>query len=40
VVELITGKATDLMAYLERQFGKSITTRTYATITRLLQKLA
>jgi uncharacterized protein (DUF1697 family) len=40
VVELTTGKAPDLMAYLERQFGKSITTRTYATITRLLQKLA
>ena len=40
VVDLSTGKTPDLMVYLERQFGKSITTRTYNTMTRLLQKLA
>ncbi|HSX15439.1 MAG TPA: DUF1697 domain-containing protein [Candidatus Saccharimonadales bacterium] len=39
VVDLSTGKTPDLMAYLERRYGKSITTRTYATVTRLLQKL-
>lgn len=40
VVDLTTGKTPDLMVYLERQFGKSLTTRTYNTLTRLLQKLA
>ena len=40
VVDLSSGKTPDLMVYLERQFGKSITTRTYNTLTRLLQKLA
>ena len=39
IVDLSTGKTPDLMAYLERQYGKSITTRTYNTVTRLLQKL-
>jgi len=40
VVDLSTGKTPDLMVYLERQFGKSITTRTYNTLSRMLQKLA
>lgn len=39
VVDLSTGKTPDLMTYLERQFGKTITTRTYNTVTRLLTKL-
>ena len=39
VVDLSTGKTPDLMAFLERRFGKSITTRTYATVTRLLAKM-
>jgi uncharacterized protein (DUF1697 family) len=30
----------DLMTWLERQFGKGITTRTWKTVGRLLQKLA
>jgi len=40
VVDLSTGKTPDLMQYLERQFGKSITTRTYNTVTRMLAKLS
>jgi len=40
VVDLSTGKTPDLMAYLERKYGKSITTRTYNTVTRLLKKQA
>jgi uncharacterized protein (DUF1697 family) len=40
VVDLTTGKTPDLMAWLEREFGKSLTTRTYATIGRLLEKMS
>lgn len=39
VVDLSHGSTTDLMPWLERQFGKHITTRTYNTVTRLLQKM-
>jgi len=39
VVDLTTGKTPDLMAWLERQFGKQITTRTWSTVTRMLAKL-
>jgi uncharacterized protein (DUF1697 family) len=39
VVDLSKGKTPDLMAWLERQFGKDITTRTWLTINRLLKKL-
>jgi uncharacterized protein (DUF1697 family) len=39
VVDLTTGKTPDLMAWLERQYGKQITTRTWSTITRLLNIL-
>jgi uncharacterized protein (DUF1697 family) len=39
VVDLTTGKTPDLMAWLERRFGKAITTRTYNTVTRMIQKL-
>jgi hypothetical protein len=39
VVDLTTGKTPDLMAWLERQFGKQLTTRTWATVGRLLKKL-
>jgi uncharacterized protein (DUF1697 family) len=38
VVDLTTGKTPDLMVYLERQYGKQITTRTWNTVTRLLNK--
>jgi len=39
VVDLSTGKTPDLMSYLERQYGKSITTRTYNTVSRMLMRL-
>jgi len=40
VVDLTTGKTPDLMAWLERTYGKHLTTRTYATATRLLAKMS
>ncbi len=39
MVDLSGSKTPDLMAYLERQYGKRITTRTWKTIGRLLTKL-
>jgi len=39
VVDLSRGKTPDLMAWLERQYGKQITTRTWNTINRLLSKM-
>jgi len=39
VVDLSKGKTPDLMQWLERQYGKSITTRTHTTLTRMLSKL-
>ena len=39
VVDLTTGKTPDLMTWLERRFGKEITTRTWLTVNRLLTKL-
>lgn len=39
VVDLTTGKTPDLMAWLEKNFGKHLTTRTWQTINRLLPKL-
>ncbi|HVX23861.1 MAG TPA: DUF1697 domain-containing protein [Candidatus Saccharimonadales bacterium] len=39
VVDLTKGKTPDLMAWLERRFGKQLTTRTYNTVTRLCNKL-
>lgn len=39
VVDLTSGKTPDMMVWLEREFGKGLTTRTYATIARLLSKL-
>lgn len=38
VVDLTAGKTPDLMAYLERQYGKQITTRTWNTISRIHEK--
>jgi uncharacterized protein (DUF1697 family) len=40
VVDLSNGKTPDLMTWLERQFGKDITTRTWNTVSRLLIKLS
>ena len=39
VVDLEHGKTPDLMQWLERQYGKHITTRTWSTLTRMLAKL-
>jgi uncharacterized protein (DUF1697 family) len=39
VLDLTTGKTPALMSWLERQFGKDITTRTYKTVGRILKKL-
>lgn len=39
VVDLTTGKTPDLMTWLERQYGKHVTTRTWSTVTRLLKRL-
>ncbi|HSX44491.1 MAG TPA: DUF1697 domain-containing protein [Candidatus Saccharimonadales bacterium] len=40
VVDISTGKTPDYMVWLERQFGKEITSRTIQTIRRILQKMA
>ena len=40
VVDLSSGKTPDLMQYLERNYGKRLTTRTYSTLTRMLVKLS
>ena len=39
VTDLTSAKAPDLMLWLEREFGKEITTRTYQTVLRILKKL-
>lgn len=39
VVDLTKGKTPDLMAWLERQYGKRITSRTWNTVTRLSAKM-
>lgn len=40
VVDNTTGKTTYLMVWLERQFGKDITSRTWNTIQRIYQKIS
>lgn len=39
VVDLQAGKTPDLMQWLDRQYGKHLTTRTWSTVTRVLTKL-
>lgn len=39
VVDLQAGKTPDLMQWLERQYGKHLTTRTWSTVTRMLGKM-
>ena len=39
VIDLTSSKTPDLMLWLEREFGKEITTRTYRTVDRILRKL-
>jgi uncharacterized protein (DUF1697 family) len=38
VVDLTSAKTPDLMTWLEKQFGKEITTRTWKTVGRILKK--
>jgi len=38
-VDTTTGKTPDYMVWLERQFGKDITSRTWKTIQRILDKM-
>ena len=40
VIDLTSSKTPDMMTWLEKQFGKEITTRTYKTINRILDKFA
>lgn len=39
VVDLTGATTSDLMAWLEKQFGKAITTRTWKTVGRILKRL-
>jgi uncharacterized protein (DUF1697 family) len=39
VIDVTSAKTPDLMAWLDKQFGKEITTRTYRTVQRILKKL-
>lgn len=39
VIDNTSGKTSDLMVWLERQFGKDITSRTWNTMQRINQKL-
>ena len=39
VVDLTTGKTPDMMQWLERHYGKHLTTRTWSTVSRILIKL-
>jgi hypothetical protein len=39
VIDLTGSKTPDLMVWLEKQFGKQITTRTWKTVGRILRKL-
>lgn len=40
VTDTTTSKTPDFMGWLESQYGKSITTRTWLTVQRILKKLA
>ena len=39
VVDQPTSKPVDYMRWIEKQFGKEVTTRTYGTVERILKKL-
>lgn len=40
ITDTTASKTPDFMAWLERQFGKEITTRTFKTVERILKKMA
>ena len=39
VIDLTSAKTPDLMAWLEKQFGREITTRTWKTVERILNAM-
>jgi Protein of unknown function (DUF1697) len=39
VIDLTSSKTPDLMAWVEKEFGKALTTRTYNTVRRILRRL-
>jgi uncharacterized protein (DUF1697 family) len=39
VIDLTSSKTPDLMVWLEKEFGKEITTRTFKTVERILKRL-
>ncbi len=39
IVDLSRGKTPDLMRWLEKEFGKNITTRTWKTVNRIIKRL-
>jgi uncharacterized protein (DUF1697 family) len=39
VIDLTSSRTPDLMAWLEKQFGKEITTRTWKTVERILKAM-
>lgn len=39
IIDTTNAKTPDLMTWLEKQFGKEITTRTYATVQKILKKM-
>lgn len=39
VIDLTSAKTPDLMVWLEKQFGKEITTRTWKTVERILKAM-
>ena len=38
-LDMAGARGTDLMLWLEKEFGKGITTRTWKTVNRLLEKM-
>jgi len=39
VVDLSKGKTPDLMRWMEKEFGKNLTTRTWKTVDRIMKRL-
>jgi hypothetical protein len=39
IIDLTSSKTPDLMAWLEKQFGQEITTRTWKTVERILKAM-
>jgi hypothetical protein len=39
VIDLTSAKTPDLMRWMEKEFGKEVTTRTFDTVERILRRL-